>query len=189
MDLTQNVVIVPLPLHNEDNLPLTQFNILNVAFIEKENGTKAEIELHFRRKITYHLANTFAPTLSLLVIVEITLFFDEEKQGMAVTLALTVLLVMYTFYQSISSSIPKTAYLKLIDYWLIFCLLVPFAIFIILNIWYLTAKLPNKVKGIIIPKEAAKCKKLSKRQMMHITIVGLTFAITATYFLVAFYIF
>ena len=45
--------------------------------------------------------------------------------------ALTTLLVMYTLFQSISSTLPQTAYLKLIDYWLLFSLILPFIIFII----------------------------------------------------------
>jgi Ca2+/Na+ antiporter len=43
--------------------------------------------------------------------------------------ALTTLLVMYTLFQSISNTLPKTAYLKLIDYWLLFSLILPFVIF------------------------------------------------------------
>ncbi len=52
-------------------------------------------------------------------------------------LSLTILLVMYTMYQSISQTLTKTAYLKMIDYWLIFCLLVPFLIFMIEMYWLL----------------------------------------------------
>ena len=45
-------------------------------------------------------------------------------------LSLTVLLVMYTLYQSVSLSISQTAYLKMIDYWLLFCLIIPFIVFL-----------------------------------------------------------
>jgi hypothetical protein len=50
---------------------------------------------------------------------------------LAIGLSLTIMLVMYTMYQSISQVLPATAYLKFIDVWLIFCLLVPFVVFII----------------------------------------------------------
>jgi hypothetical protein len=69
------------------------------------------------------------PTTSLLVIAEITLHFDESKMELASGLSLTILLVMYTMYQSITGELIKTAYLKMIDYWLLFCLLMPFIIF------------------------------------------------------------
>jgi hypothetical protein len=42
---------------------------------------------------------------------------------------------MYTLFQSISNTLPQTAYLKLIDLWLLFSLIVPLIIFIIHMIW------------------------------------------------------
>ena len=42
------------------------------------------------------------------------------------TVNLTTLLVLTTLFISISNSLPRTAYVKLIDFWLIFCLLIPF---------------------------------------------------------------
>jgi len=50
---------------------------------------------------------------------------------LAIGLALTIMLVMYTMYQSISQSLPQTAYLKFIDVWLMFCLMVPFFVFVV----------------------------------------------------------
>jgi hypothetical protein len=52
------------------------------------------------------------------------------------------MLVMYTMYQSISQALVKTAYLKMIDYWLLFCLLMPFVIFMI-EIYWLLARTQN----------------------------------------------
>jgi hypothetical protein len=78
--------------------------------------------------------------MTLLIISMVTLKFDESKTEMSVGLSLTIMLVMYTMYQSISDSLIKTAYLKMIDYWLLFCLLMPFVIFMIEIYWMLTGK-------------------------------------------------
>ena len=43
--------------------------------------------------------------------------------------ALTAMLVMYTLFQSVALTLPTTAYLKLLDYWLIFGLIMPFFVF------------------------------------------------------------
>ncbi len=85
----------------------------------------------------YHLTNTFIPTSSLLVIVEVTIYFEEPRSGSAIWLSLMVMLVMHTLYQSINQSLIKTAYLEMIDYWLIFCLLIPIVIFLIKIHWLL----------------------------------------------------
>ncbi len=129
--------LVPTQLELTKDILTTQFDILRSSMVSVRNSSYVYVDIYFRRKIMYHMANTFLPTISLLVIVEFTLFFDHSNEGMAVTLSLTVMLVMYTLYQSISQTIPKTAYMKLVDYWLIFCLLVPFIIFIVESVWYL----------------------------------------------------
>jgi hypothetical protein len=78
-----------------------------------------------------------ASIFSLLVIAEVTLYFDKSQLELAISLTLTIMLVMYTMYQSINESLVKTAYLKMIDFWLLFCLLVPFTIFMIEIFWLL----------------------------------------------------
>ena len=141
------VQLLPLVLGSTEGISTTQFDVLRSSMVALNNASFLHVNFCFRRKIMYHMANTFLPTISLLVIVEFTLFFDHSNEGMAVTLSLTVMLVMYTLYQSISQTIPKTAYMKLVDYWLIFCLLVPFVIFIVESIWYLDQAKKKKQAG------------------------------------------
>ena len=50
------------------------------------------------------------------------------------TVNLTSLLVLTTLFISVSQSLPPTAYVKMIDIWLIFVQLVPFAE-VLLNTW------------------------------------------------------
>ena len=106
------------------------------------------------------------------MISKLTLFFDESQTELAVGLTLTIMLVMYTLYQSINESMTKTAYLKMIDYWLLFCLLTPFTIFIVEVYWLLnkTHTSPNNQNNWI--KEANKI--FTNRR--HCRIIILSFA-------------
>ena len=61
-----------------------------------------------------------------------TLFIDVSHFEATIMVALTSMLVMYTLYQSISATLPKTAYLKMIDYWLLGGLIIPFIVFNVL---------------------------------------------------------
>ena len=63
---------------------------------------------------------------------EMTLFIDVSHFEATIMVALTSMLVMYTLYQSIAANLPQTAYLKMIDIWLIGGLMIPFIIFNIL---------------------------------------------------------
>jgi len=167
---------------------LTQFDVLNHTFaIGSSKALVASIV--FQRRVMYHLTNTYLPTISLLVLVELTLFLDESKLDIAVTLSLTVLLVIYTFYQSIAASIPKTAYLKLIDIWLIFVLTMPFTIFVIEIIMFLDKTKRNRelpspypVKGWVASDSDPNLRSKSVKRMVAIGIPALSCAFIVVYF-------
>ena len=118
---------------------------------------------------------------------EVTLFFQDDRQELAAGLTLTVMLVTYTMYQSISDSTAKTAYLKMLDYWLLFCLLVPFLTFMIEIYWFIkqskvkTTQIKNDKKGIL------KSKILTKSFVRWLVpIITVTFMVS--YFMAAFVI-
>ena len=68
----------------------------------------------------------YVPTFILIIIVHITNYFKDYFFEAVVTVNLTSLLVLTTMFTSISSSLPQTAYVKMIDIWLIFVQIVPF---------------------------------------------------------------
>ena len=123
------VELVPVQIEYIGNPTLIQFEVINCTIKNHVNGSGIIVGIQLQRMFIFHLANTFFPTICLIIIVEITLFIDDSNFDTNVMVALTTLLVMYTLFQSISSTLPKTAYLKLIDYWLLFSLILPFVIF------------------------------------------------------------
>ena len=124
-----------LEFANKGDLP--QFTVVYYGMDSENNHSQINVVLKLKRIFTYHITNTFMPTSTLLMIAQATLHFDETKTELAIGLLLTVLLVMYTLYQSITGSLLQTAYLKMIDYWLLFCLFMPFVSFMIEVYWLL----------------------------------------------------
>ena len=84
------------------------------------------MEIVLKRRITNELLTTYLPTVLILVIVYITNFFKPFFFEAVVTVNLTALLVLTTLFISVSGSLPPTAYVKMIDIWLIFSQLIPF---------------------------------------------------------------
>ena len=72
-----------------------------------------------------------------------TLFFKKEHFKTAIPLAITSMLVMYTLKGSVTSKLPATSYIKFVDIWLLYGLLVPFFILLLL---VLIEHLPEKPK-------------------------------------------
>ena len=137
-DLKQIIAINPDTLIYNGSKTLSQFIVTDTKFSQSYDGSILSVDIKLSRRISYHLTNTYLPTMTLLIIAEVTLMFDESKTELSVGLSLTIMLVMYTMYQSINDSVMKTAYLKMIDYWIIYCLLMPFIIFMIEVFWLMT---------------------------------------------------
>ena len=73
------------------------------------------------------ILTTYLPTVFILAIVYATNFFKPFFFESVVSVNLTSQLVLTTLFISVSKSLPPTAYVKLIDVWLIFSQLIPFA--------------------------------------------------------------
>ena len=85
------------------------------------------MELVLKRRIMNAVLTVYLPTLLILTIVYATNFFKDFFFEAVVTVNLTALLVLTTLFISVSKSLPPTAYVKMIDVWLIFSQLIPFA--------------------------------------------------------------
>ena len=179
----------------QGSLKLLQFNVNNISMYSTNNDSRIEVEFELQRMYMYHLVNTYMPTVCLVAIAEITLFIDETHFESNIIVALTGMLVMYTLYQSISVTLPQTAYLKLLDYWLIFCLIMPFVIFMIEVFWELQIQNKSKIvclnKGknnIKVKNPNSTPKKKSNRNCTRYLVLGITVFFTASYILYIFFI-
>ena len=92
------------------------------------------IKLILRRRINNAILTIYLPTILILIIFYATNFFKDFFFEAVVTVNLTSLLVLTTLFISVSQSLPPTAYVKMIDVWLIFAQLVPF-LEVLLHSW------------------------------------------------------
>jgi hypothetical protein len=103
---------------------LISFSIHNCISGHQDSGLK--VELVFKRRIINAILTTYLPSFLILAIVYTTNFFKPFFFEAVVTVNLTALLVLTTLFISVSGSLPPTAYVKMIDIWLIFSQLIPF---------------------------------------------------------------
>ena len=112
-------------LHPDDK-DLTMFTITDLRLKEAMNTNMVFMTLKLKRKIATELLTTYLPTILLLLITFVTIFFDRNLFGDAIAVNLTIMLVMTTIFTSKIEELPPTSDMKMIDIWLIFCLVVPF---------------------------------------------------------------
>ena len=108
-----------------DDKDLVMFTITDVRL--KKRKEQVHMVISLKRKIQTEMLTTYLPTLLLLVTSFATTFFKAIYFEASLTVNLTIMLVMTTIFTSKIEELPPTSDTKMIDIWLIFCLLVPFA--------------------------------------------------------------
>ena len=108
-----------------EDTDLTMFTIQNLDLVKKKQLVIMIIVL--KRKVATELLTTYLPTLLLLAVSYATTFFKPMYFEASLTVNLTIMLVMTTIFTSKIVELPPTSDTKMIDIWLIFCLLVPFS--------------------------------------------------------------
>ena len=108
-----------------DDKDLIMFTITDLRLEKRKEQVHMVINL--KRKIQTEMLTTYLPTLLLLITTYATTFFKPMYFEATVTVNLTIMLVMTTIFTSKIQELPPTSDTKMIDIWLIFCLLVPFA--------------------------------------------------------------
>ncbi|XP_069188985.1 uncharacterized protein [Procambarus clarkii] len=113
---------------------LLEYNVEDVTLkrFPIESQSCVQINIIFTNLNGYFISNTYIPTFLLVIISYITFFFDMEDFTNRIMVALTSLLVLASLFAQTSIAIPRTAYLKLIDVWFVFCICMDFFMVVML---------------------------------------------------------
>ena len=158
------VKFVPDKLGYSGPLKMAEFSVIAWTMTAETESKDVDIKVKIilKRRVSQHLLSTYLPSLCILTIaqvciachqlcedfyLQVTLFFKKEHFKTAIPLAITSMLVMYTLKGSITSKLPATSYIKFVDIWLLYGLLVPFFILLLL---VLIEHLPEKSKVLFI---------------------------------------
>merc|ERR1719206_141154 len=111
-------------------MELTQHIVKGVAIcsVAAKKRTGVVVEVSFGRPLLGTTLSVFMPTTILLVLSQMSRVFGQEHLEMVIEVNLTLILVLATFFIGISQSLPMTAYIKMIDIWLIIAMLYPFCV-------------------------------------------------------------
>ena len=108
-----------------DDKDLIMFTITNLDM--EKRSQQVHMVLTLKRKVQTEMLTTYLPTMLLLAITYATTFFKPIYFEASLSVNLTIMLVMTTIFTSKIEELPPTSDTKMLDIWLIFCLLVPFA--------------------------------------------------------------
>ena len=108
----------------------------NSKFTLSKYGHKLKAKFTLHRNPSYMVINFYIPSFCTMLMTILPLYLRTESHfATTITLVLTSILCLFTLLQSSISHIPKTAYLKFIDYWNMLIMAVTLANFFTLVIW------------------------------------------------------
>ena len=131
-------------LKNVGEVELNQFNVGDFTVTQEKRGSKVKAKFTLKRNPAFLIVNAYLPSFFTMMITIVSLFLDDHMHfTTTISLVLTSQLCLYTLFQSSLDGIPKTAYMKMIDFWNMFAMTVSLTNFFTLFLWEIL-----KVKGI-----------------------------------------
>ena len=112
---------------------LTQYEVMKTTMETKsiDDAQQLVLEITLGRQLLGTVLNIFIPTIVLNIISYTTNFYKDDFFETVVAINLTTMLVIVTLFVSVSENLPATSYMKMMDIWLLFNLLVPFNLILI----------------------------------------------------------
>ncbi|XP_066964559.1 LOW QUALITY PROTEIN: uncharacterized protein [Macrobrachium rosenbergii] len=113
---------------------LLEYNVdeLKSENSESQGASEVRIYIRFVNLYNYYISGTYVPTTLLMTITYFTFFFPLEDFTNRIMVSLTALLVLAALFLQTNQAMPRTAYLKLVDVWFVFCIAMDFIIVVIL---------------------------------------------------------
>ena len=129
----ETVHLVPKQILMKQDLDMHMFEITlwNLDYNDNHDGLRVLIVM--KRKFVSEIMTTYFPSFLLLAITFATTFFKPFFFEAALSVNLTTMLVMTTIFISKMESLPPTSDIKMIDCWLVFCQMIPFAEVVLLT--------------------------------------------------------
>ena len=131
------VSLIPDQILMKEKTELTMYFITQWAIVQTEPSNPdigISMIVVMKRRIMNEMLTTYLPSILLMLITYSTTFFKPYFFEAALTVNLTTMLVLTTIFISVMEKLPSTAYIKLIDVWLIFCQLIPFTEVVLLTV-------------------------------------------------------
>ena len=127
------VRLIPEHMTMNQSLDMPIFLVTDWKLNFQPAGKGLSMVVVLKRKITSEMMTTYFPSLLLIAITFATTFFKPFFFEAALSVNLTTMLVMTTIFISKMESLPPTSNVKMIDYWLVICQMVPFAEVVLLT--------------------------------------------------------
>ena len=119
LDLVVKETPIPAIFHS---IPLDYYLSSTRISVHKATGT-IDYKFQLSRYMVFPFLSVYVPTFMMLLIAYGTLWIPADDFQDRGTMSLTTLLVLISLYTQALNTLPVTPYVKMVDYWYLFCVL------------------------------------------------------------------
>ena len=102
-----------------------------------------EVKVVLGRRLTSNIMTIFMPSILLNIIGHSTNYYKPKYFEAGVGVNLMVMMMITTMFIGVNQSLPKTSDIKMVDFWLVFNLLIPF-VEVLMQVYRETLELPQE---------------------------------------------
>ena len=119
----------------QSNEDVSGYKIIDVRMQEallQDNKKGVQVIIQLDRDVLQTMLSIYLPTLLMIIINQTSNYFGNEGYfDTIVTVNVTCMMVISALFISIDGSLPPTTTIKLVDIWLLFCLVYPFLVVLV----------------------------------------------------------
>ena len=113
-------------------------------------GDTVEVKVVLGRRLTSTIMTIYMPTILLNIIGPSTNYYKPQYFDARAVVNLMVMLMITTMFIGVNQSLPNTSDIKMVDFWLVFNLFIPF-IEVLLQVYTETLNLDEVEKDPMVP--------------------------------------
>ncbi|XP_037802956.1 gamma-aminobutyric acid receptor subunit beta-3-like [Penaeus monodon] len=107
------------------------FQIIKGSIVhDNASFSSVRVDIILSRKATYHLMNTYIPSSLFVFVSWLTFLIPPEHLPGRTVLTITTLLTIVSMFNTVRQESPKVSYAKAIDQWMMFCIVLVFAVLV-----------------------------------------------------------
>lgn len=139
------------------NISLDQFDFsadfasaYSTDYYEK-NFPGVLLRLTFTRKMTYHLVQTYLPSVIFVTLAWLSLLIDPAAIPGRVSMVMMAMLTLMHMFAAVRQNTPKVSYVSFLDVWMVMCLAAIFSVLVEFSV--VCALLTFDKKGVAVGVE------------------------------------
>ncbi|XP_050712667.1 glutamate-gated chloride channel-like [Eriocheir sinensis] len=121
-------------IERASNIQLGQFDF-DFYSVQQQNTSHSTgsfplvmVEVVLKRRISYHLMNTFLPSGLFVCVSWLTFLVPPDQIPGRMVLTITTLLTLVSMFAAVKQESPKVSYAKAVDQWMIMCVVFVFLV-------------------------------------------------------------